>query len=255
MFAIIPAAGIGKRLRPLTDIAPKPLLPAYNKPIIFYPLLSLREAGIKNAVIITDAANKRVFQKFLRDGKDFGMKIEYAIQDKPLGIAHAVNCAKKFAQGQRVVVLHSDNIFEDNIAPFVKSFSEQKFTKGGKTVGGAKIILKQVSDPERFGVVEFKGDKVINIEEKPKQPKSNWITTGCYMFDERVFDMIKKLRPSQRGEYEISELADVYIKEGTATYDRLEKAWFDVGTIDALQEASDYIAQNKRLREWKLIET
>jgi len=252
MLAIIPAAGKGTRLRPLTDIVPKPLLPVYNKPMLFYPLLTLKEAGITNIIIVVDQDNQEEFRGFFKDGKEFGFKIDYVLQKEQLGIAHAIGCAEKLARGHKIVVIHGDNIFEDNLASAFERFKKQSFQKDGKEVAGAKLILKEVSDPERFGVAELKGDLIVGIEEKPKNPKSNWITAGLYMYDERVFDIIKTLKPSARGEYEIADLADVYVKEGTSTYEKLQGAWFDVGTIESLQEASDYIAHNKRLREWNL---
>jgi len=250
MLAIIPAAGKGKRLKPLTNIAPKPLLPVYNKPMIFYPLLSLKEAGIREVVIIIDKKNKNYFKDFFKDGKRFGLKIYYAIQKEQKGIAHAISSAEELARGRKIIIIHADNIFEDNLRKAVANFRKQSFSINKHKVGGAKIILKQVSDPRRFGVIEFDNDKIIGVEEKPTKPKSNWITAGFYMFDKRVFDIIKKLKPSFRGEYEISDLVDFYIKEGTITYEKIKKAWFDVGTIESLHEASDFISHNKRLREW-----
>jgi len=250
MLAIIPAAGKGERLKPLTNIAPKPLLPVYNKPMIFYPLLLLKEAGIKEIIIVADKTNKSYFKEFFKDGKEFGLKIHYAIQKEQKGIAHAISAAKRLAKNKRIIVIHADNIFADNLKKAVFSFKKQFFNINKHKVGGARIILKQVSDPKRFGVVEFDDNKIIGVEEKPARPKSNWITAGFYMFDERVFDIIKKLKPSARGEYEISDLVDFYIKEGTITYEKIKNAWFDVGTIESLHKASDFIAKNKRLREW-----
>jgi glucose-1-phosphate thymidylyltransferase len=250
MLAIIPAAGKGKRLKPLTNIAPKPLLPVYNKPMIFYPLLSLKEAGIKEVIIVTDKSNKNYFKEFFKDGREFGLKIRYVIQKEQKGIAHAIGVAEKLAKGRKIIVIHADNIFEDNLKKAVSNFKKQSFNINKHKINGAKIILKQVSDPKRFGVVEFKNDKIVSVEEKPKKCKSNWITAGFYMFDKRIFDIIKKLKPSARGEYEISDLVGFYIKEGAITYERLKGAWFDVGTIEALHKASDFIAHNKKLREW-----
>ena len=252
MLAIIPAAGKGKRLRPLTNIAPKPLLPVYNKPMIFYPLLSLKEAGIKEVIIVVDKSNKSYFKDFFKDGKKFGFKIHYVIQKEQKGIAHAIASTKKLAKNKKIVIIHADNIFEDNLKEALSNFKKQSFRINKQKVSGAKIILKQVSDPARFGVVEFKNNNIVSVKEKPKKPKSNWITAGFYMFDERVFDIIDKLKPSIRGEYEISDLVNFYIKEGSITYEKIKNAWFDVGTIESLHEASDFIARNKRLREWKL---
>jgi len=251
MITIIPAAGKGERLVPLTDIAPKPLLPVYNKPMIFYPLLLLKEAGLKDIVIVANEESKEQFEGFFKDGKEFGLKIRYAIQKEHKGIAHAVNVAKPIAQGQKIAVILSDNIFEDNLSSFVTNFASQSFKIDGKEVTGASIIVKEVPDPERFGTIELKGDKIVGIEEKPEKPKSNLVVPGFYLFDERVFDVIKMLKPSARGEYEISDVVKFYINEGTTTYAKLKGDWFDVGTIDAMQKASDFIAENKRLREWQ----
>jgi glucose-1-phosphate thymidylyltransferase len=250
MFAIIPAAGKGTRLRPLTDIAPKPLLPVYNKPMIFYPLLTLQEAGVEDIIIIVDDDNKDEFETFFKDGHDFGLNIQYVVQKEQLGIAHAIGTAENVAQGHKIIVIHGDNIFEDNIKEIVDSFEKQSFIlNDGEKVGGGKIILTQVQDPTRFGIAELEGDQVVSLEEKPQTPKSNWATAGLYMFDERVFDIIKTLKPSKRGEYEITDIADFYLQEKTLTYNKLKGKWFDVGTIDALHEASDFIAENKELAE------
>ncbi len=253
MIAIIPAAGKGVRLKPLTAIAPKPLLPVYNKPMIFYPLLSLKEASLTDVVFVINQENKKDFKDFFKDGKDLGFNFKYVVQKERLGIAHAIYQAKKFAQGQKIIVIHSDNVFEKSLKPAIKDFQNQSFNIDNQEVTGCRLVLKKVKDPKRFGVAEIKGGLVVDIQEKPAKPKSHWITTGCWMFDERAFDFIDKLPPSQRtGELEISELANMYVKEKTASYTKLQKTWFDVGTIDALQEASNFIAQNKKLREWKL---
>jgi len=249
MKAIIPAAGKGTRLKPLTDIAPKPLLPVYNKPMIFYPLLSLQEAGINDIIIVADKDNKNEFETFFGNGEKFGLNIEYVIQEKQLGIAHAIGMAEELVGEDDIVVVHGDNIIEDDITPIVKEFQKQSFNIGGKKVKGAKISLKQVSDPKRFGIAEMKDGKIIEIVEKPNKPKSNLATVSPYFFDNRAFDIIRTLKPSDRGEYEISELADYYVKEGTATSSEITGAWFDVGTISTLHEASDYIAKNPRLAE------
>jgi glucose-1-phosphate thymidylyltransferase len=249
MIAIIPAAGKGTRLKPLTDIAPKPLLPVYNKPMIFYPLLSLQEAGVNDVIIVTDENNKNDYEDFFGDGENFGLNIKYVIQSEQLGIAHAMSMAEELVGKEDVLVLHGDNIIEEDITPIVKEFEKQSFSIKGKKVRGAKISLKQVHDPKRFGIAEVKDGKVIGIEEKPKDPKSNLATVSPYFFDNRVFDFIRTLKPSDRGEYEISDLANLYVEEGTMTLNEITKAWFDVGTIDALHEASDYISKNPRLAE------
>jgi len=252
MLAIIPAAGKGTRLRPLTDITSKPLLPVYNKPMVFYPLLTLREAGIRDIVMVVDNDNREDFETFFRDGSDFGFNIKYVVQSERLGIAHAISMAEGIAKGQEVIVIHGDNIFEGSIVGAVERFNKQNFKINNAEIRGGKVILTKVEDPERFGVAELDGEKVIGLEEKPEHPKSNWITTGLYMFDARVFDIIRTLKPSGRGEYEVTDICKFYLNEGTLTCEKLKGKWFDVGTIDALHEASDYIAQNERLREQQL---
>ena len=252
MIAIIPAAGKGTRLKPLTDIAPKPLLPVYNKPMVFYPLLTLKEAGIRDVVMVVDNDNREDFETFFKDGKEFGFNIRYVVQSERLGIAHAISMAEKIAKGQEIIIIHGDNIFEGSVVDSINRFKKQSFEINGKKLKGGKIILTEMEDPRRFGVAELDGERVIGLEEKPENPKSNWITTGLYMFDERVFDIIKTLKPSNRGEYEVTDICKFYLSEGTLTCEKLEGKWFDVGTIDALHEASDYIAQNERLREGQL---
>jgi glucose-1-phosphate thymidylyltransferase len=249
MKAIILAAGKGTRLRPLTDIAPKPLLPVYNKPMIFYPLLTLQEAGIEDVIIVADPNNVDEFKTFFGDGKKFGLKIQYAIQEEQLGIAHAISMTEKLVAGDDIIVIHGDNIIEDNIESLVEEFDKQSFSVDGKEVRGAKIALKKVEEPTRFGIAEIKDGQIIDIEEKPKEPKSELATVSPYFFDNRAFDIIRTLKPSGRGEYEISELADRYVKEGTMTHDELTGGWFDVGTIEALHEASEYIEKNPNLAE------
>ncbi len=247
MKGIILLGGNGTRLQPLTYILPKSLLPVYDKPLALYPLSILLDAGIKDIVVVTAEEQLYRFKKFLGNGKKLGVRIEYVTQEKPLGIAHAVGVAEPYCKGDKIAVVLGDNIFEDNLTPAIEIFQKQSFKKSGKKVGGAKLILKEVQDPRRFGVAEIIDNLIIGIEEKPKEPKSNWITTGLYMFDERAFDVIKTLRPSWRGELEITDLANFYIKEGVATYEKIKGAWFDVGTIESRHEASKFIAKKRKL--------
>ena len=243
MKGILLLGGNGTRLRPLTYFLPKSLLPVYDKPLALYPLSILLDAGIKEIVVVTAEEQLSRFRRFLGKGKDFGAKIEYVTQEEPLGIAHAVGITEPYCRGDKIVVALGDNIFEDDLSSAIQSFERQSFVKNGKSVGGAKLILKQVSDPERFGVAEIKGNLIVGIEEKPKQPKSNWITTGLFMYDERAFDIIKTLKPSQRGEIEITDLNNFYVSEGSISYDKINGAWFDVGTIESRHEASQFIAK------------
>ncbi len=247
MKGIILLGGNGTRLQPLTHILPKSLLPIYDKPLALYPLYLLLDAGIKDIVVVTAEEQLYRFKKFLGNGKNLGVKIEYVTQEKPLGIAHAVGVAEPYCRGDKIAVVLGDNIFEDNLTPAIRVFQKQSFKKSGKKVGGAKLILKKVQDPRRFGVAEITNNLIVGIEEKPKKPKSNWITTGLYLFDDRAFDVIKTLKPSWRGELEITDLANFYIKEGAATYEKIEGAWFDVGTIESRHEACKFIARQRKL--------
>jgi len=244
MKGIVLLGGNGTRLQPLTHLLPKSLLPVYNKPLALYPLSILLKGGIKDIVVVTAEDQLYRFRKFLGDGHQIGAHIKYVTQKKPLGIAHAVGRAEKYCRGEDIVVTLGDNIFEDDSTPAIQSFRKQFFTKNNQRVKGAKIILKKVKDPRRFGVTELKGNLVVDIQEKPKKPKSHWITTGCFMYDKRAFDIIKTLKPSQRGEIEITDLNNFYVREQTITYTKLKGAWFDVGTIESRHEASNFIAQN-----------
>lgn len=239
MKGIILAGGTGTRLFPCTQVTNKHLLPVYNKPMIYYPLETLVSAGIKDILIVTGGNSSGDFLKLLRNGKDFGLKeIHFLYQDGAGGIAEALGLAEDFADGQKIAVILGDNIFETNIEKYVNYFERQE--------KGAKLFFKEVLDPERFGVGEFKDNKLIDIEEKPKEPKSNFACTGLYMYDNQVFDMIKKLKPSQRGELEITDVNNFYIKQGTATAEILEGFWSDAGTFKTLFESADFM--KKRIK-------
>jgi len=242
---------------PLTKVTNKHLLPVYKKPMIYYPLETLVKAGIKDIMIVTGGESPGDFLKLLGSGKDFGLKaIHFAYQEGAGGIAAALSLAEDFSDGQKIVVILGDNIFEDDISQFVKEFEKQEFEVGGKKVGGAKIFLKEVPDPERFGVPEIKGGKIINIEEKPKNPKSNYAITGLYMYDNQVFDIIKTIKPSARGELEITDVNNFYLQQGTMTYDILKGFWTDAGTFDSLFSATVLVAKKEKGLEfitWKRI--
>ena len=238
MKGIILAGGLGSRLFPLTKITNKHLLPIFDKPMIYYPLETLVNAGIEEILIVTGGNNAGDFLKLLGNGKEFGLRhLNYTYQEGEGGIAEALGLAEFFADGDKTVVILGDNIFEKNIKRAVQSFREQE--------KGAKILLQEVSDPQRFGVAELDGNKVINIEEKPKKPKSNLIVTGIYMFDPTVFDIIKTLKPSDRGELEITDVNNKYIQEGTMTYEVLDGWWTDAGTFESLYRANSLVASKK----------
>ncbi len=234
MKGIILAGGTGSRMFPCTKVTNKHLLPIYNKPMIYYPLETLARAGIKDVLIVTGGNSPGDFLKLLGNGKSFGLKeLHYTYQEGSGGIAEALGLAEDFADNGRVVVILGDNIFEDNISQAVKDFKKQKL--------GAKLFLKKVLDPKRFGVAEVKGKKIINIEEKPKKPKSSYAVTGLYMYNGQVFDVIKTLKPSQRGELEITDVNNFYIKQETATYEVVKGFWSDAGTFESLFRATNLI--------------
>ena len=207
MKGIILAGGLGTRLDPLTKVTNKHLLPIYNKPTIYYPIEILADAGISDILIIVGGESIGDFLRLLGDGSQFGVNLSYKYQDKPLGIAHALGLAENFVGEDKMVVILGDNIIEKDIKEQVEKFNESS--------AEACILLKEVNDPERFGVAQLSGDKVISVEEKPKIPKSNLIVIGIYMYTNDVFNVIKKLKPSGRGELEITDVQNYYIKKGT----------------------------------------
>src|SRR5680860_1038899 len=198
MKGIILAGGKGTRLFPCTRIINKHLLPVYNQPMIYYPLKSLINAGVKDILIVSGEGHAGGFLELLKDGREFGANISYSVQTEAGGIAQALGLAEDFADKEKIAVILGDNIFEDDLSLYVKSFEDQK--------EGARLFLKEVVDANRFGVAEVQGDKIIGIEEKPKEPKSNLAVTGLYMYDSQVFDIIKTLNPSNRGELEITDV-------------------------------------------------
>jgi len=237
MKGVILAGGLGMRLSPLTKITNKHLLPVYNKPMIYYPLTTLINAGIDDILIVTGGNNAGDFLRLLGNGKEFGLKhINYTYQEGEGGIAEALGLAEFFAKKEKICVILGDNIIEKNIIGAVKAFNTQR--------EGAKILLKEVSDPQRFGVPELEGDRIVRIEEKPQIPKSKYAVTGIYMYDQNVFDIIKPLKPSERGELEITDVNNAYIERGTMTYDILNGWWSDAGTFDSLLNASRLVAES-----------
>ena len=236
MKGVILAGGLGSRLLPLTKITNKHLLPVYDKPMIFYPIQTLINAGIEDILIVTGGNNAGDFLRLLGNGKDFGLKhINYTYQEGEGGIAEALRLAEYFASNESICVVLGDNIIEKNIAGAAESYRKQ-----GR---GAKILLKEVPDPDRFGVPVLDGDKVVRIEEKPKHPMSPYAVTGIYMYDNRVFDIIKTLKPSDRGELEITDVNNAYIETGELTWNILDGWWTDAGTFESLLRATELVAK------------
>ena len=236
MRGVVLAGGLGTRLDPLTRIVNKHLLPVYDKPMIYYPIQALVNAGIEDILIVTGGQNAGDFLRLLGNGKAFGLKhIDYTYQDGEGGIAEALELARHFSRGEKLCVILGDNLIEKNIAQAAEDFRNQE--------RGAKILVKQVPDPERFGVPEIDGDRILSIAEKPSEPKSNYAVTGIYMFDGTVFDKIERLERSDRGELEITDVNNQFIKEGTMTWGELDGWWTDAGTIESLLRASIKVAE------------
>jgi len=227
MKGVVLAGGTGSRLFPLTKITNKHLLPIYDRPMIFYPIQTLVDAGIQDIMIVTGGRYSGDFLRLLANGKQFGLKhINYTYQEGEGGIADALALAEHFADGHKICVVLGDNIIEGSIRGAAERFRKQ--------ASGAHILLKEVYDAERFGVAEVTDGKITGIEEKPKHPKSNYAVTGIYMYDATVFDKIKTLVPSGRGELEITDVNNAYIREGNMTFSSLEGWWTDAGTFDSL---------------------
>ncbi|HXW56402.1 MAG TPA: sugar phosphate nucleotidyltransferase [Candidatus Cybelea sp.] len=236
MKGVVLAGGTGSRLNPLTRVTNKHLLPVYDKPMVYYPIQSLVNAGIEEILLVTGGKNAGDFLRLLGNGRDFGLKhLNYTYQEGEGGIAEALGLAEYFAGGQRTCVILGDNIIEGNICGAVESFERQK--------NGAKILLKEVTDAQRFGVAEIRDDRVVGIEEKPRAPKSNYAVVGIYLYDSTVFEKIRRLKPSGRGELEITDVNNFYIEEGTLTYEILDGWWTDAGTFESLLRANTLVAE------------
>ncbi len=236
MKGIVLAGGLGTRLFPLTKVTNKHLLPVYNKPMIYYPIETLVQAGIQDILIVTGGNNAGEFLKLLGNGKEFGLNhIHYTYQEGEGGIAEALSLAQHFADDDPIAVILGDNIIEGNIKKAVDDYKVQ-----GK---GAKIMLKHVDDPHRFGVAEMDGDKIVSIEEKPQNPKSEYAVTGIYMYDSDVFNIISGLSPSQRGELEITDVNNYYIQKNSMTYELLDGWWTDAGTFESLYRANCLVSE------------
>ena len=242
MKGIILAGGTGSRLFPLTKVTNKHLLPVYDKPMIYYPLQTLMDGDITEIMIVSGRGHAGHFLELLGSGTDFGVHLTYEIQEKAGGIAQALGLAEDFADDEPVTVILGDNIFQDNVREAVETFKS-----------GARIFLKEVPDAKRFGVAEIKGKKIISIEEKPALPKSNLAVTGLYIYDPGVFEIIRTLRPSGRGEIEITDVNNAYISRGRMHCDILEGWWTDAGTFESLLYASNLVSQ-KAMREGETLE-
>ena len=242
MNGIVLAGGLGMRLRPLTAVTNKHLLPVYDQPMVYYPIQTLVNAGITDIMIVTGGSSAGDFLKLLGNGKAFGLKhLNYTYQEGEGGIAEALGLVEHFAAGDPVCVVLGDNIIENNIAAAVRNY--------GKQAEGAKILLKRVPDPQRFGVPVLDGKKVLRIEEKPEFPQSEYAVIGIYMYDASVYDIIRTLKPSGRGELEITDVNNAYIERGEMSWEELEGWWTDAGTFDSLRRASNLVAEtgaNKR---------
>ena len=232
---VILAGGLGSRLMPLTKVTNKHLLPVYNRPMVYYPLECLVRGGVQDILIVTGGDSAGHFLKLLGSGKDFGAHIYYAYQQGEGGIADALRLAEAFIGGERMCVVLGDNLLQKTIKPSVERFAAQP--------RGARILLKEVPDPQRFGVAEVSGKRVLGIVEKPKQPKSNLAVTGIYFYDAQVFDIIRTLKPSGRGELEITDVNNAYLAKGELQWDELTGWWSDAGTFESLYKASTLVRE------------
>jgi glucose-1-phosphate thymidylyltransferase len=236
MKGVVLAGGTGSRLNPLTRVTNKHLLPVYDRPMVYYPIQTLVNAGIEEILLVTGGKNSGDFLRLLGNGREFGLKhLNYTYQEGEGGIADALGLAEYWASGEPICVILGDNIIENNICEAVEKYKKQK--------QGAKILLKKVSDAQRFGVAEIHDDRVVGIEEKPSVPKSNYAVIGIYLYDATVFQKIRRLKPSGRGELEITDVNNFYVKEAAMTFETLEGWWTDAGTFESLLRASNLVAK------------
>ncbi|KRE75417.1 sugar phosphate nucleotidyltransferase [Paenibacillus sp. Soil750] len=231
MKGIILAGGTGSRLFPLTKVTNKHLLPVGKYPMIFHSVAKLKQADICDILIVTGKEHMGDVVNLLGSGRDMGVTFTYKVQDEAGGIAQALDLAEQFAKNEQMVVILGDNVFEESIVPFVSNFRTQG--------NGAKILIQEVHDPQRYGVPELEGDKIKSIEEKPKEPKSSYAVTGIYMYDSSVFEIVKTLKPSGRGELEITDVNNAYIEKNELTYDILQGWWTDAGTHASYAKANE----------------
>ncbi|MDZ7799135.1 MAG: sugar phosphate nucleotidyltransferase [Patescibacteria group bacterium] len=235
MKGIVLAGGTGSRLEPLTKVTNKHLLPVYDKPMIYYPLETLIRAGIKDILIISGPGHAGHFLNLLGSGREFGVNLTYEIQEEAGGIAQALGLARDFADEEKIAVILGDNIFVDNFAAPMQDFARHQ--------DGSMIFIKEVADPERFGVASVEGDKITKIEEKPKNPATNLAVTGLYLYDNHVFEIIKTLKPSDRGELEITDVNNHYIKDKKMKFAMVKNNWTDAGTFKSLFRANKIMAE------------
>ncbi len=235
MKGVVLAGGTGSRLYPLTRVTNKHLLPVYDRPMVYYPIQTLVDAGIRDILLVTGGLNSGDFLRLLANGKEFGLnRLHYAYQEGEGGIADALRLAEHFAEGESVCVILGDNILEGSIRGAVQDFEKQRV--------GAKVLLKEVADAQRFGVAEIDGGRIVGIVEKPLHPRSNFAVTGVYMYDPTVFDKIRNVVPSRRGELEITDVNNLFIEEGTLTFAMLDGWWTDAGTFESLLRAQNLVA-------------
>jgi glucose-1-phosphate thymidylyltransferase len=242
MKGVVLAGGTGSRLYPLTRVTNKHLLPVYDKPMLHYPVQTLVDAGIQDILIVTGGNNAGDFLRLMRNGKDFGLKqLSFAYQEGEAGIADALRLAEPFAAGEKICVILGDNILEKSVLGAREKFELQQ--------GGALILLKEVLDPERFGVPMFEGKRIVRIEEKPRVPGSPYAVIGVYFYDGTVFDRVRKLKPSRRGEFEITEVNNSYLFDKQLSYDVIDGGWTDAGTFESLWRATKMVREKVLLAE------
>lgn len=234
MKGVLICGGMGTRLKPLTEVTNKSLLPVYDQPLIYYPLQTLLRGGIGEIMVISGPEHIDQMTLFLGSGSRFNCKFTYRVQDEPKGIAQALGMAEEFAAGSDICAILGDNIYFDNISQHIRTFA-----------GGGHVFLKTVPDPHRFGVVEIRDNRVVDIEEKPEAPKSNLAQTGCYLYDNRCFDIIRELIPSERGELEVTDITRWYLKNGKLSFTVLQDEWVDAGTFESLHKAAVLVRERK----------
>ena len=236
MKGVVLAGGKGTRLYPLTRVTNKHLLPVFERPMIYYPIQTLVDAGIRDVIVVTGGHNSGDFLRLLSNGKDFDLhRIHYTYQEGEGGIADALRLAEPFVEGEKICVILGDNIIENNVIASAKAFEKQPF--------GAHILLKQVPDPQRFGCPELSDGRILRIEEKPKNPKSDYAVTGIYFYDATVFEKIARTKPSSRNELEITDVNNMYLEEGSLTHSILDGWWTDAGTFASLLKATNLVAE------------
>ncbi|MBU0761631.1 MAG: NTP transferase domain-containing protein [Candidatus Altiarchaeota archaeon] len=234
MKGVILAGGLGTRLYPLTKVTNKHLLPVGKEPMIYNPIKQLTSAGVTDILVVTSKEHMGDIVRLLGSGEDLGCKFTFKVQERPLGIANALSLAEGFAKKEKIIVILGDNIMTHNIRGYVDAFSKQE--------KGAKLFLKKVGDPERYGVAALdEKNMIVSMEEKPSNPKSDYAIIGLYMYDEKVFDLIKKIEPSHRGQYEITSVNNIYLENGELTYEVIEGEWTDAGTFESLIQANQML--------------